>query len=293
MKPTSTTSASPPKIAPARLSGSWRKYVPRALIVLLIAGLVYGLMPKPLAVEIAPVTVGPLVVSVLEEGKTRIRHRYVVSPPVSGHLRRIELRAGAPIEAGKTVLAVLESEPSSFLNPRARAEADARLKGSEAAKMRQENEVARIQASLDLAKKEFVRAGNLKQSGAIATKDWDNAEAQVSMLTRELHAAEFGRQVAEFEIVQAQAAPRATGPAHFEDIGKVGVDVQRHRQMDRMSGVVRHADALEAMAVPQQPRAKHVQGPSREDDLRVLDQIGICQTDGEDRVVFADRGAEE
>jgi HlyD family secretion protein len=207
MKSTATTtSATQPSTAGPRKPGAWRKYVLRVLGLLLGAALVYGLMPKPLAVEIAPVTVGPLVVSVLEEGKTRIRHRYVVSPPVAGHLRRIELRAGAPIDAGKTVLAVLESEPSSFLNPRARAEAEARIKGAEAAKMRQENEVARVQASLDLAKKEFVRAKDLKQSGAIATKEWDNAEAQVSMLSRELHAAEFGRQVAEFEIAQAQAA---------------------------------------------------------------------------------------
>ena len=68
----------------------------------------------------------------LEEGKTRIRHRHIISPPVAGMLERIPLRAGDRIEAGKTVLATHPSAPSSFLDPRAQAEAEARVKAAEA-----------------------------------------------------------------------------------------------------------------------------------------------------------------
>jgi HlyD family secretion protein len=61
-----------------------------ALLILIVS----GLRTRPVEVEVGVVTTGPLTVTVLEEGKTRIRHRYLVSPPVSGYLRRVELRAG-------------------------------------------------------------------------------------------------------------------------------------------------------------------------------------------------------
>ncbi len=205
MNPATTVSTSPTRKA-RRRPGAWRKFVPWVIGLALVAAIIFALMPKPLEVEVATVSTGPLVVSVLEEGKTRIRHRYTISAPVAGLLRRVELRAGARIEAGQTVLAVLESEPSSFLDPRARAEAEARVKGAEATKMQRETQIERARSALDLAEKEFVRARALKKSGAIATKDWDTAESQVAILTRELHAAEFALRVADFEVAQAQAA---------------------------------------------------------------------------------------
>ena len=207
----STISTSPP-VARAvangrtRRPGAWRRVIPWIVGAALLVALVSALRPRPIEVETATIAAGPLVVSVLEEGKTRIRHRYMISPPVAGLLQRVELRAGALIEAGKTVLAVLEAQPSSFLDPRARSEAEARVKAAEALKMQRETQIERARSSLDLANKEMARARELKKSGAIATKDWDTAESQVSILTRELHSAEFALQVANFEIAQAQAA---------------------------------------------------------------------------------------
>jgi HlyD family secretion protein len=180
--------------------------IPWAIGAALLAAIMWGLRPQPIVVETATVNTGPLVVSVLEEGKTRIRHRYMISTPVAGLLQRVELRAGALIEGGKTVLAVLEAQPSSFLDPRTRSEAEARVKAAEAAKMQRESQIERARSSLELANKEMVRARDLKKTGAIATKDWDTAEGQVAILTRELNAAEFALRVADFEVAQAQAA---------------------------------------------------------------------------------------
>ena len=184
----------------------WGKYLPYALGAALLLVLVNALLPQPLAVEIGAVTRGPLTVSVLEEGKTRIRHRYLITPPVAGYLNRVPLRAGERIEAGKTVLATIQPQPASFLDPRARAEAEARVKAAEAARMQRETQIERARAALDLAQKELVRAQNLKKSGAIAAKDWDTADTQVALLTREMNTAIFGQQVAEFELAQARAA---------------------------------------------------------------------------------------
>jgi HlyD family secretion protein len=168
--------------------------------------LINALRPQPVAVEVGTVKHGPLTVTVLEEGKTRIRHRYVISPPVPGYLNRVPLRAGDRIAAGKTVLATIQPQPATFLDPRARAEAEARVNAAEATKMQRETQIDRATAALDLATKELNRARELKKSGAIATRDWDTAENQVNILTRELHTAEFGLQVSEFELVQARAS---------------------------------------------------------------------------------------
>ena len=204
------TSPSLPTVTTARSNrrkpGTWRRFIPYVIVSALGVAIVGGLRPRVIEVETATVITGPLDVTVLEEGKTRIRHRYVISPPISGYLNRIALRAGDRIAAGQTVLATIEAQPSAFLDPRARAEAEARANAAAATKQRAESELERLEASLALAQKEKARAADLKTKGAISTKEWDTAETQVTMITRELHSAEFGIRVAEFERVQAQAA---------------------------------------------------------------------------------------
>ncbi len=204
MKTTTPTSSSAARTV-MRKSTAWGRYLPYAVGAALLVLLFQALRTSPITVETGTITRGPLTVTVLEEGKTRIRHRYLITPPVAGYLNRVPLRAGDRIEAGKTVLATVQPQPAGFLDPRARAEAEARVKASEAALMQRETQIERARVALDLAQKEMVRAKELKKSGAIATKDWDTAESQVSMLSRDLNTAQFAMQVSEFELAQARA----------------------------------------------------------------------------------------
>ena len=68
-------------------------WIKRGLIVLGVAGLfgalVWALWPKPVLVDVAEVRKGPLVVTVDEEGKTRIKDVYTVSAPITGKLVRL------------------------------------------------------------------------------------------------------------------------------------------------------------------------------------------------------------
>src|SRR5450759_2835899 len=84
-----------------------RRWLPYAGAVVLVALITAGLWPRPLPVETARAAVGTLRATVNEEGKTRIKQRYVVSAPVAGQLRRIPFKAGAEVQAGETVLACL------------------------------------------------------------------------------------------------------------------------------------------------------------------------------------------
>lgn len=204
--PAASTSSSVRRPAAKNRAGSWRRYVPHTIGVAILLVIVAGFWPKPVDVEIASVTRGPLVVSVFEEGKTRIRHRYVVSPPVSGFLRRVPWRASDRIEAGKTVLAVIEPAASPFLDPRSRAQAEAAVQAAEAARQARAADLARARAALDLARKELARAETLRTTNVISAQEWDLAENRVEVLQREVNAAEFALRVAEFEVAQARAA---------------------------------------------------------------------------------------
>ena len=206
VKPQPVTTSTRAETVRRPQKGAWRRFIPYVIAAALVAAIVYGFLPKPVEVETAAVSVGPLTVSVLEEGKTRIRHRYVVSAPVTGFLQRVELRASAAIEMGKTVLAVIQPQPASFLDPRSQAETEARLKAAEAGVMRAQAEFERAQEALSMAEKERTRAADLKKKGAVSEKEFDLAENQAAMLGRGLRAAEFALRVSESMRTQAEAA---------------------------------------------------------------------------------------
>ena len=126
-------SSSPSQNGRRSRAGLLRRSFVWLLAIGLIAALIAGFRPRPIEVETAVVSSGPMSVFVLEEGKTRIRHRHTISPPVAGMLERIPLRAGEKIEAGKTVLATIHPAPSNFLDPRTMAEAEARVQAAQEA----------------------------------------------------------------------------------------------------------------------------------------------------------------
>jgi HlyD family secretion protein len=98
-----------------------------------VAGVVWSVMPRPIPVETATVTKGRFVATVDEDGKTRIRDRYVVAAPLAGRLTRIGLKVGDKVKADDVVATIVPS-PAPFLDPRSRREAEERLGTAEAAR---------------------------------------------------------------------------------------------------------------------------------------------------------------
>ena len=112
-----------PSPTPARRNNRRRprRWLPWLGLALLLALIVFGFMPRPIPVETTRVAQGKLRATVNEEGKTRIRQRYVISAPVTGHLRRVPFKPGADVEAGRTVVATIDPVSSAMLDPRTRA----------------------------------------------------------------------------------------------------------------------------------------------------------------------------
>src|SRR5215472_10772493 len=106
-----------------RKTRRWLPYFGGLLLLILIAA---GLWPKPVPVETAAAARGLLRATVNEEGKTRIKQRYVVAAPVAGQLRRIPLKAGAEVTAGQTVLAIIDPVSPALLDARSRSSFEAK-----------------------------------------------------------------------------------------------------------------------------------------------------------------------
>src|SRR5687768_11073766 len=103
------------------------------IAVAVIGGLVaVAFWPSTVPVDAASVSQGPLIVTIDEEGTTRVRERYVVSAPVSGRVLRIELEPGDRVKRGSTVASV-RAEAAPLLDPRSRAEGQAAIEAAAAA----------------------------------------------------------------------------------------------------------------------------------------------------------------
>jgi HlyD family secretion protein len=186
-----------------------RKWVRRALIalaVLAVVGLiVVAWIPNPVDVEVAAVSRGPLVVTVNEDGRTRVKDRYTVSAPINGNLARLELDAGDPIEEGQ-VLARLVPLPPPLLDSRTRAEAKARVDAAVASRRQAQAAVNRARYQRDFAKQESERALAVVQQGGLARSDADRAVSTYRSSQEELSSANFGARVAEHQLKLAQTA---------------------------------------------------------------------------------------
>ena len=113
-----------------------------------IALLVWAFRPQPVAVQVAQVTHGSFQQVIEEDGKTRVRERYVVSAPVAGKLQRIALKVGDEVKPGM-LLGVIEPAASALLDARAERELSARVGAAEASQARADASVARAQSSLE------------------------------------------------------------------------------------------------------------------------------------------------
>src|SRR5690606_21031924 len=132
------------------------------LVVLVLAALaLWAFSPSPVPADFAEVTRGSLQVTVSDEGRTRVRDRFVVSAPLPGRMRRIQLDPGDPVIAGKTVLAQFEPSAPTLIDVRTRAELEARVKAAQSALGGARAERERVRAEVEFAEAELKRAQRL------------------------------------------------------------------------------------------------------------------------------------
>lgn len=168
----------------------------------------WAVRPAPVPVETAVARRGPLVVTVDEEGRTRVRERFVVAAPVSGRLERINLHEGDVVAAGE-VMAHLAPSP---LDPRAIAQARARLAAAEAARESAKALEVRARSAFDQAHRDRERAERLGQDGIQPAEGRERAASQELAAAADLSAATHAIGAAIQEVAEAGAALLAANP---------------------------------------------------------------------------------
>lgn len=184
-----------------------RWIVVAAISAAVILVIVYGFMPRPVAVDIVKASRGLLRVTIEEEGKTRVKDRFVVSAPVAGFMQRVELEVGDPVRKGQTVV-VLEPLRSSVLDPRSRAEAEAAVAAAEASLKAAEEKARGAKADAEYAKANLERTRKLYQSGYVSKDAMEQSETEAKRTEANLLSAEAGVKVARFELEKARTALR-------------------------------------------------------------------------------------
>ena len=198
-----------------------RRSLPWLGALLLLVLIVWGLWPKPVVIETGIVARSPLTVRVSEEGKTRVRNRYVVAAPVAGNMRRVPLKPGDSVEAGKTILTHIEPVAAPLLDPRARLQAEAVVSMHEAARKQAAESLEALRAALALATAERERVRSVKRDDTLSDSDRDRAEGEAAIKAAEVRAAEFSLQVIDYELAQARAVlerPDVTTAANLVEV---------------------------------------------------------------------------
>lgn len=199
-----------------------RRILVISVAMIIALGLLYGFLPKPVPVEIAPAKRGPLRVTVEEEGRTRVKDRFVISAPVAGYLRRIELEAGDAVRKGQAV-ALLEPLRSSVLDPRSRAEAGAAAASAKAALAAAKEKARAAAADTEYARERNVRMKKLAEGGFIAKDDLDQSDAEAKKAAATQLSAEATVMAAQADLARAESTLRYSAAERTTERGKVVV----------------------------------------------------------------------
>ncbi|MDB5939743.1 MAG: Secretion protein HlyD [Polaromonas sp.] len=188
------------------LSAPSRRRLALVFLAFLIAvGLFLGFRPQPIEVDVGTAQRAPLRVTIEQEGRTRVQERYVVAAPVNGYARRVPLDVGQAVERGAT-LVELEPMRAEVLDPRRRAEAQARIAATAATLSAAEQRVQAATSAATLAQKELQRVRELRPGGFVSGTAEDRAASEAERSAAELRSAQFAAATARHELEAARAA---------------------------------------------------------------------------------------
>lgn len=227
----------------------WRASVGWTLAIAGLAALsVWAFRPQPVSVETRQVELADFEQTVDEEGRTRVRDRYVVAAPAAGRLERITLEAGDAVDAG-AVIAVLRPTMPALRDARTIAELREQVGAATARKLAADAQVARARAALEQARFEAQRADRLADQGFASRAAQDDARLRLDQQTQVLRAAEFDQRATEHELALARAT-LAQGDAAARRPGAEARIEIRSPVRGRVLGVAQESEGAVALGTP-------------------------------------------
>ena len=286
------------------------RWFKKILWLCILAGIVavvgYGFLPKPVLVDTARITRGSLAVTVSEDGKTRVRDRYLISSPLAGRLHRIKVRAGDSVTAPPSVespspgvattelneppangnghgpervtptlspgatsvidVAIIDPIDPGLLDSRQIAQAELRVKALETAIQSSAAMREKSNVALEWAKLDLERRKGLVGKGANSKQELEDSAMLVRSRIEELNVAKFAEVTAKYERDLARAALLRSQPLQPDQ-----VEVWQLRLKSPITGVVMKVHQKSEMIVQQGTPLLEVGDPrDLEVDIEVL-----------------------
>lgn len=176
-----------------------------AVLLVIALAAAWALRPRPVIVELATATLGTLEQTVSDDGRTRVRERYVVSAPLAGRVERIQLEPGDAVQRGQTV-AFLRPTAPALLDARTARELQERIRAAQARHAAARAESARALAQAEQARAELDRQARLARERFVSERALEQATFALRTAERTLEAARFAEDAAGHELQQARAA---------------------------------------------------------------------------------------
>lgn len=179
-----------------------------AIVAASLGLMAWAFAPRPVEVEVAAATRGHFEATIDEDGKTRLRDRYLVSAPLAGVVTRITLREGDSVRAGDTV-ATLTPVLSPMLDERTLRAQQVRVDIALASVQRADARIEGARVALLQARNEMSRSEQLATQGFVSPTKLDTDRLAALAAQKELDAAVQDRHVTLHEVDEARAAVAA------------------------------------------------------------------------------------
>jgi len=185
--------------------------------LLVAAFLLFAFWPRATLVDIGAATRGPMMVTIDEEAKTRVRDRYVISAPINGQLLRVGIDPGAEVVEDETIVADMTPVLPAALDIRTKEQAEAAVEAARAGLSLAQAEARRARADADFAEDEVVRARELFKGEALAKRGLDRAEIAYRSAKAALEAANSAVTMRAAELERAQAVLKPSTAASIDE----------------------------------------------------------------------------
>ncbi len=182
-----------------------RTWIMAATGVLLATALAYAFWPRPMLVDLGAVKRAPMIVTIDEEARTRVRNSYVVSAPIAGRLLRVEVKPGDRVIGGETVIARMLPANPPALDIRSRAQAQAAVNAAEAALEAARAGLKKAIAEEEFADADLARKRDLKGRGVTSEASFEDAQRAFRAASANLEVAKANIAVREAELANARA----------------------------------------------------------------------------------------
>ena len=175
-------------------------------VLVLLLG-VWAFIPAPKAIEVGAISQGRFERAVQEDGKTRVRDRYLISAPIMGRMGRTSLNQGDAVSRDDTLVTLWPATPA-LLDERKRAEQVAHIGAMQASWEKAQANTERASAALEQASAQRRRSEALALSGFVSPNQNEVDLLNVRLREKELNSAQHEEAAAGYALAQSRAALR-------------------------------------------------------------------------------------